>query len=210
MPRKPDVHNFSAEVLKGAFVTKRHLQSRGIASLFVICLATRLFATDVDPGLTLPEAAEQGDLKTVRSLVQKSDVNLAQGDGMTALHWAVYHEDLEMASALIKAGTNVNAANRLNAVTPLLIASTAGNAAIIDLLLKSGADANLANSHGTTPLMNAAAAGHLNIVKYLALDCGCQIDQFTPLGITAAFWAAQTDQLDILDFLFQQGAPLTG
>ena len=82
---------------------------------FVICMATRLLAADGDPGLKLTEAAEQGDLKTVSSLVQKSDVNSAQGDGMTALHWAAYRDDLEMARVLIQAGANVNAANRLKA-----------------------------------------------------------------------------------------------
>ena len=33
-------------------------------------------------------------------------------DGATALHWAVYRDDLELADLLIRAGANVKAANR--------------------------------------------------------------------------------------------------
>ena len=80
-----------------------------------------------------------------------------------------------MARVLIQAGANVNGANRLKAVTPLLIASTSGNAAMIDLLLKSGADANLANALGTTPLMLAAASGKVDAVKTL-LDHGADVN----------------------------------
>ena len=142
--------------------------------LFFICSAIPLLA-DVGHRPTLVEAAERGDLNAVKSLLQESDVNSAQGDGMTALHWAAYREDLKIASALVQAGANVNAANRLNAITPLLIASNTGNAAIIELLLRAGADANLANSHGTTPLMLAAASGKADAVKTL-LDHGANVN----------------------------------
>ena len=42
---------------------------------------------------SLPDAAEQRDKTGVRTLLQKgADVNAAQVDGTTALHWAVYNE----------------------------------------------------------------------------------------------------------------------
>ena len=58
---------------------------------------------------------------------------------MTALHWAVYHDDLPTATLLVKAGANAKAANRYG-VTPLSLACTNGNTEIVELLLKAGAD----------------------------------------------------------------------
>ena len=187
---------------------KKHVHGRGFfAGLFVICMAARLFA-DADPGLTLPEAAEQGDLKTVRSLVQKSDVNLAQGDGMTALHWAAYQGNLEMTRVLIQAGANLNAANRLKALTPLLIAAQAGDAAMLDLLLKSGADANLANALGTTPLMLAAASGKPDAVKTL-LDHGADVNaRESARRQTALMFAAALNRDAVVRLLASRGADL--
>ena len=64
---------------------------------------------------------------------------------MTALHWAIYHDDPAMAEQLLRAGANVKAANRYG-VTPLSLACTNGNGALVELLLKAGADPNLASS----------------------------------------------------------------
>ena len=61
----------------------------------------------------LADAAMNGDLSAVRSLVQqKADVNGAQGDGSTALHWAAFRDDREMVKVLLAAGANAKAATR--------------------------------------------------------------------------------------------------
>ena len=50
-------------------------------------------------------------------LKQGADVSAAQGDGMTALHWAALHGDAELASMLLFAGANVRAPPRGSAGT---------------------------------------------------------------------------------------------
>ena len=51
------------------------------------------------------EAAKSGDAAAVAALVKQSaDVNAAQVDGTTALHWAAHRDDLAVAAALIRAG----------------------------------------------------------------------------------------------------------
>ena len=91
----------------------------------------------------LADAAMQGNKEGVRSLIeQKADVNTAQGDGTTALHWAVYKDDAEMTKMLLAAGANVKAATRVGAITPLMMACKNGNPATTELLLKAGADPN--------------------------------------------------------------------
>ena len=90
----------------------------------------------------LADAAEKMDRAKIRALLnQHVDVNAPQIDGMTALHWATYQDDLETTKLLVGAGANVKAANRYG-VTPLSLACTNGNAAIVELLLESGADPN--------------------------------------------------------------------
>src|ERR1019366_1154548 len=90
----------------------------------------------------LPDAARQGDRNAVQTLLrQKADVNAGEGDGTTALHWAASTNDIEMAKTLLAAGANVKAKSRIGGVTPLFMACRNGSAAMIELLLKAGADA---------------------------------------------------------------------
>ncbi len=174
----------------------------------VVCMVAPLAATDGNPAFALTSAAERGDLKTVASLLQKFDVNSAGGDGMTALHWAAYRDDREMAQILIQAGANVNGANRLKAVTPLLLASTNGSAAMIGLLLEKGADANLANAPGTTPLMLAAASGSVDAVKAL-LDHGADVNARESLRRqNALMFAAALNRDAVVRLLAARGADL--
>jgi ankyrin repeat protein len=72
-------------------------------------------------------------------LQRKADVNAPQVDGTTALHWAVRLDDLDTAELLIRAGANVSAANRAGA-TPMRLAALNGNAAMVEKIIKAGAD----------------------------------------------------------------------
>src|SRR5262249_34260639 len=82
-------------------------------------------------------AAKQQDTAAVRALLQQHvEVNAAQADGATALHWAVHRSELEMVELLLRAGANANAANDLG-VRPLSLACTNGNAAVVEQLLNA-------------------------------------------------------------------------
>jgi uncharacterized protein len=75
-------------------------------------------------GTRLVDAARQRDAAAVRALLQQgADVNAADGDGSTALHWAAGHGDAEMTRALLAAGANINATTRIGAITPLFMAA---------------------------------------------------------------------------------------
>src|SRR4030095_412472 len=87
------------------------------------------------------DARMKGDPAALRALLQqKADVNAPQVDGATALHWAVYRDDLESADQLIAAGAKIDVANR-EGFTPLIMASLYGHAPMIEKLLKAHADA---------------------------------------------------------------------
>ena len=101
-----------------------------------------------------------GDTAAVRRLVASgANVNVAQGDGMTALHWAAERGDVPMANALLKAHANVKAVTREGSYTPLHIASKNGNAAVVRALIKAGADVNALTNSGATALHLAAGVG---------------------------------------------------
>lgn len=54
---------------------------------------------------SVADAAQRGDREAVKTLLKEAaDVNAAQGDGMTALHWAAMNGDAEMAQMLLVAG----------------------------------------------------------------------------------------------------------
>jgi len=171
------------------------------------CMAVLLAAASSD--LRVPEAAQQGDGQAVRSLIdQKADVNAAQGDGMTALHWAAFKDDLETVQVLLQAGANVKATTRNGALTPLIMASRNGNAAMIAALLKAGSDVNTATADGMTALMAAAVSGNVEAAKVL-LDHGANIHaKEASHAQTALMFAAAENRGAMISLLAARGADL--
>jgi uncharacterized protein len=152
------------------------------------------------------DAAEKMDRAAIRTLLrQRADVNAPQVDGMTALHWAAYQDDLETSALLLRARANVKAATRYG-VTPLSLACANGNGALVALLLEAGADPNAALPGGETPLMTAARVGSLASVKAL-LARGATVDaKDERRGQTALMWAAAEGHADVVQTLVELGA----
>ena len=118
-------------------------------------------------GVSVIDAVKAGDIQKVRALLkQKADVNAAEADGMTALHWAARADRTDTVQLLLRSGANAKAANRYG-VTPLSLAAENGNAAMIDALIRAGADPNTSLPEGETVLMTAARTGNPAAVKAL-------------------------------------------
>jgi ankyrin repeat protein len=174
-------------------------------SLTVVCLSVPSFAAAASRS-EVADAAAKGDKATVRALLgKKADVNAPQIDGATALHWAVYRDDLETAGLLLAAGANVNAANR-EGFTPLLMASMYGNAPMIETLLKAGADAKQRGPNGETMVMFAARNGNPQAIKLL-IGGGADVNAKENLrGTTALMWAAEQRHPAAVKMLLELGA----
>src|SRR6188474_1915250 len=106
-----------------------HMQWQKIIGLAMLVVGLAGAAAGAERA-TLADAAERRDKALVRTLIEsRADVNGTQTDGTTALHWAAYHDDAETAALLVKAGANVNAANRFG-VPPLSVACTNGSGGV--------------------------------------------------------------------------------
>jgi ankyrin repeat protein len=172
-----------------------------MASLFL------LPATSFAAGADAADAAQKKDLGTLRALVQrKADVNAAQPDGTTALHWAAVWNNEEAISLLLRAGANARARNRYGA-TPLSEAVTSGSAAMVGALLDAGADAKtLTTDDGETVLMTAARAGNVDVVRLL-VERGADVNAREKYkGQTALMWAAAERHPAVVKILMDRGA----
>ncbi|MGE0862798.1 MAG: ankyrin repeat domain-containing protein [Vicinamibacterales bacterium] len=185
------------KLIRGAFA----------AGVLVVGMSAWLSAAMADAPVA--DAAARGDKAAVKALLKSAaDVNAAQGDGMTALHWAAMSGDLELAQMLIYAGANVRATTRLGTYTPLYLASQQGHAPVIDVLLKAGSDPKAGTPNGTTPLMVAAAAGKVDAVKAL-VDAGADVNAKDGVRLqTPLMYAAAANRADVITFLAGKGGDL--
>ena len=168
-----------------------------------------LLGTTPAHGVTpdVADAAMRGDRAAVRAaLARKADVNVAQADGTTALHWAVEQDDAEMADVLLRAGARVAARTR-EGVTPLQLAAINGSTAMIDRLLKAGADPNGAlRPAGDTALMMAARTGTAAAIRVLA-EAGANVNAKESWGgTTPLHWAVSEGHSEAATALIAAGA----
>lgn len=156
----------------------------------------------------LADAVEGKNIAVAHSLLQDKDidVNAAQGDGSTALHWAAYWDDAALVQTLLDKGADAEALTRLGA-TPLYLAAANGNAAVLQLLLAAGANPNdTVLQYEETPLMFAARSGSEEAVKVL-LDAGADIEaRDSYRGATPLLFAAEQDHADVVALLLERGA----
>jgi uncharacterized protein len=156
-------------------------------------------------GPEIVAAAENQDRYRVNRLIEQgADVDARQIDGMTALHWSVYHDDLEMTAAIVAAKADVALSNHYG-VTPLALACINGNAEIVKLLLSNGADASAKLAGGETALMTASRTGNVDVVKAL-LSHGADVSAKERKGQTAVMWGAAEGHADVVELLVNAGA----
>jgi ankyrin repeat protein len=153
------------------------------------------------------DAAMRGDREAVRTaLARKADVNAAQVDGTTALHWAVERDDGELAELLLTAGARVSARTR-EGVTPLQLAAINGSGRMIGRLIRSGADPNAPlTPAGDRALMLAARTGKTDAVRLLIESHADVNAKENWGGTTALMWAVAERHIEAARLLIAAGA----
>ena len=162
----------------------------------------------VESDMLLVTAARASDVTEVRRLIEQGvDVNQAESDGATALHWASHQNDPEVVKLLLNAGAAVAAMNRYG-VQPLSLAAENGNAVILELLLEAGADPNASLSEGETALMTAARTGDADSIRVLLVYGADPNARDSYRGQTALMWAAARNHAAAIHTLAELGADI--
>ena len=175
------------------------------AGMLVLFLGTLLTLPAQAASSSLADAVESRDAARVAKLLSsQSDVNVAQVDGMTALHWAAHHDDGELGKRLLKLGANASAQNRYG-ITPLYLACVNGNANLVSALLETGVDPNTTIKGGETALMTASRTGKPGAVSAL-IKAGAKIDAKERNDQTALMWAAAEGHAEVVRMLLAAGA----
>jgi ankyrin repeat protein len=175
----------------------------------VVALAAVLLMTGSVAEAPVADAAMREDVDAVRALLQGgADVNAAQGDGMTALHWAAEHGHVDLTDMLIYAGANLGPTTRVGAYTPLMVGARAGQGAIVGHLLEAGADVDSRTATGVTALHLAAGSGSAEAVSAL-LDHGAEVDaKEVRWAQTPLMWAADRGRTEAAKLLILAGAEI--
>jgi ankyrin repeat protein len=157
----------------------------------------------------LADRIQAGDRRAALAMIAKGvDVNQAQPDGTTPLHWATYRVDRELVEALLKKGARARVLNRFGA-SPLAEAVRVANPDLVGMLLKAGADANVANEDGQTALMLAARTGNVAVAQLLVQN-GADVNRRESFhDQSAVMWAAGEGHADMVALLVSKGADLS-
>ena len=116
------------------------------------------------------------------------DVNIADSDGNTALHLAIWcskefntqihlacitDDVTEVLRLVYVSGNNINIQNN-DGNTPLHLACTYGNFDLVETLMLAGADEIISNDEGQTSAQVAVSMKHKELLKFLDRDSLCQ------------------------------------
>ncbi|MCC7417904.1 MAG: ankyrin repeat domain-containing protein [Acidobacteria bacterium] len=178
-----------------------------LTALAAVCSLTVSLSAAPAPA-PVADAVMKGEPDTLKALLkQGADVNAAQPDGMTALHWAADRGDAALADMLLYAGADASAVTRVGHYTPLHIAARNGNAAVGKRLIEAGADVSARTSPGgATPLHLAAEGGSVELIDAL-VAAGADVNaKEHEWGQTPLIFAASQNRADAIRTLIAHGA----
>jgi ankyrin repeat protein len=130
------------------------------------------------------------------------DVNLADNNGMTALHHAVSEQNESLVRLLLQHGSDVNYCTNESVGSPMTLAIQTANERIIEILAESGADVNCSTKNGNTALHLAAHAGNEKLLRLL-LKCGAEVDRRNNDNTTPLLRARQQGHEHIIQILIE-------
>ncbi len=171
------------------------------AALLWLTATTSVFAAE-----SLPDLVNEGKREAALALIASGvQVNQLAVDGTTALHWAVFKQDLPLVQLLLKKGARPDIRNVYGA-SPMTVASEHGNYPIMKALVSAGGDFESPNSEGQTLLMAVVRTGNVDTARLL-LDKGAKVNVKENWGgQSALMWAAAQQQPAMITLLVKHGA----
>ncbi|KAL2078560.1 hypothetical protein ACEWY4_026245 [Coilia grayii] len=124
--------------------------------------------------------------------------------GCTALHWTTDGGHLPILEHILQDGGKVDVRDRVSNWTPLMrVSAVSGDAKMAAVLIRAGADVNVRDRDGKTPLMVAVLNNHEELVKLL-LENGADRQAKNKFGLGAVEMAKSFERKNILRMLTER------
>ena len=174
------------------------------AALLLLTAASARAAGD------LIETVKRGDLKNLMRLVDAgADVNTADAEGLTLLHYAVLYNRPQMVNFLVSRKARINGKDKFGQTPLMLVVEKTSSEKLAPLLLELGADPFINNNAGDSPLHYASQFGKMALVKLL-LSKGVPVDIRTGnaehKGYTPLHISCERGRTDVARYLVSKGA----
>ena len=134
-------------------------------------------------------------------------------NGSTAFLTAAVNGSVEMLNKLISHGVNMDGKNSNGEIisSPLCVSCENGHFAAVEYLLEAGAEVNIEDDKGRTPLFYAAASRSIDILKLL-FKRGASVNAQDASGFNALVYGYSitngADYLDVVNCWLQSGLPV--
>ena len=185
-----------------------NLSKRRLLLTMMACAwaAPAFAAEQTDDEVDFFRAAQLNNTSGIKKLLARGlSPNLREPGGETALIVAMRYEAYNVAKLLMdQPGIDLEA-KAPNGNTALMMAAFRQNKAVVQDMIKRGAQVN---QKGWTALHYAAAAGSIEVTQLL-LDNYAYIDAEAPSGMTPLMIAAREGQEKVVELLLEQGADAT-
>ncbi len=160
-------------------------------------------ARDSDKPAEIFQIVAEGDMRTARSiLVSDPGLEFLRWDGgRTLLHAAVMSKSKDMVEFVLEFGVRLEATDE-NGQDALMYAVSLGLVEIASLLLKRGADPNIRNKSGATPLVSAALKGSPEMISTL-IEAGAGIEQTGVMTVSDSTQSGHMTPTPLLVAVFQ-------
>lgn len=184
-----------------ACTTNIHLHRPDIVRIFIANGCRLPFSNLVSSRYTaLARACMLGDLAKAETLLASGDTATQLVDGQSLIHLSLGQPAL--IDLLLERGASIHAVNE-DDETPLLYVIKHRPQAIdlVEYLISKGADVNLGDRLGLTPLMHAILGQHVDLVRRFTTDLKAEINARDLFGSPALHWAITVRQKTILEML---------
>ena len=163
---------------------------------------------DLKENTPLMCAVSHSSFAVMRELIARgADVNLDNIDGTSPLHSACVVNSLEAVQMLLAKGAMIDRKEVTDGDTPLIRACQDNDSLeIIQALVSAGADVNMMDNQGYTPLLTAVKWAHPEAVELL-LSAGARLDlhRHYPNSHSPLFVAAQLGNAALVKVLLDAG-----